>query len=92
MANSRLQAQVYGYVQGVNFRWYTRRNATRLGLKGYVRNCEDGTVEVVAEGEQDALQELLDWLHRGPSLARVEKVEAEWEEATGEYGTFEVRY
>ncbi|MFO7945654.1 MAG: acylphosphatase, partial [Armatimonadota bacterium] len=55
----RLQAQVYGYAQGVNFRWYTRRNATRLGLKGYVRNCEDGTVEVVAEGEQDALQELL---------------------------------
>lgn len=89
---ARLHAYVSGYVQGVNFRWYTRRNASALGLTGFVRNLPDGRVEVVAEGDRAALQRLLAWLHEGPSLAVVENVEANWESATGEFYAFEVRY
>lgn len=90
--STRLHALVFGYVQGVNFRWYTRRNALHLGLTGYVRNMSDGSVEVVAEGEREDVQRLLAWLHRGPPLAEVERVEVTWEPATKEFFSFEVRY
>ena len=90
--NVRLSAIVHGLVQGVNFRFYTRRQANLLGLVGYVRNKWDGTVEVVAEGQREALERLLDWLHVGPRSAVVERVDAWWGEATGEFNRFEVRY
>jgi acylphosphatase len=88
----RFHAVIHGYVQGVNFRYYTRQKAQQLGLVGYVRNRWDGTVEVVAEGEPGALQRLLSWLHRGPSLAHVSKVETEWVSPLGDFQRFEVRY
>jgi len=88
----RLSAIVHGVVQGVNFRYYTRRQASRLGLVGYVRNKWDGTVEVVAEGQREVLERLLDWLHVGPRSAVVERVDARWGEATGEFSRFEVRF
>jgi len=87
----RFRAIVHGRVQGVNFRYYTRERARNLGLVGYVRNCWDGTVEVVAEGPEDALQSLLSWLHVGPSLAHVSKVEVSWQAPRGEFERFEVR-
>lgn len=87
----RLQAIVRGLVQGVNFRYYTRERARSLGLTGYVRNRWDGTVEVVAEGPEEALHSLLSWLHVGPSLARVSAVEVSWQAPTGEFERFEVR-
>lgn len=92
MALARLQARVHGYVQGVNFRWYTRRHASGLGLNGFVRNCEDGTVQVVAEGERELLEQLLAWLHHGPAMASVQEVEATWTSPVGEFSRFEVRY
>ncbi len=92
MKTARLCALVRGYVQGVNFRWYTRQQASRLGLGGYVRNRADGSVEVVAEGSRENLEQLLTWLHRGPSLASVERVDVSWEEPTHEFSSFEVRY
>lgn len=63
-----------------------------MALVGWVANQTDGTVRVVAEGEEDALQRLLDYLHHGPSGARVERVEPKWAEATGEFTEFRVRY
>jgi acylphosphatase len=87
-----LRAIVSGVVQGVNFRYYTRQIAQRLGLKGYVRNLHDGTVEVVAEGPRPAVEELFAWLQHGPSLARVRDVEATWGMPTGRWIGFEVRY
>lgn len=66
---------VRGRVQGVGFRWSTTRTASDLGVRGTVRNRADGTVEVHAEGPEDALAELEDWLHEGPRSARVEAVE-----------------
>lgn len=88
---TRLHAIVRGIVQGVNFRYYTRREAQRLLLTGWVRNRSDGTVEVVAEGPRAHLDRLLDFLHAGPPMAHVTGVEATWHPATGEFTAFEIR-
>jgi acylphosphatase len=88
----RLHATVRGLVQGVSFRYYTLHRAQNLGLSGFVRNCWDGSVEVVAEGERDVLKELLSWLHEGPTGAAVEQVIVRWEKPSGEFGRFEVTF
>ena len=88
----RLHARIHGFVQGVSFRYYTLRQAQTLRLDGYVRNCWDGTVEVVAEGEREAVNKLLSWLHVGPSYAEVEKVDFDWEDPRGDCTRFEVRF
>ena len=88
----RVYITVAGRVQGVFFRANTREVAQRLGLSGYVRNLPDGRVEVVAEGEEEALRKLVDWCHEGPPLARVERVEVRWENPTGEFSGFHIRY
>lgn len=78
-----------GRVQGVNFRSFVATRARFLGLKGRARNLEDGSsVEVVAEGTREALEQLLGFLCEGPRSARVEGVEAQWGEAAGQYGEF----
>ena len=87
----RLSVTVSGRVQGVNFRAHTEREATRLGLSGYVLNRRNGTVQVVAEGEREGLEALLAWLRRGPPHARVDDVSAEWLPARREFTRFEVR-
>ena len=90
---ARIQATVHGLVHGVNFRYFVRRHAAELGLTGYVRNVLlDGTVEVVAEGERDKLEQLLRYLHQGPRMARVERVDVAWSELTGDYSGFDVRF
>jgi acylphosphatase len=89
---ARLQAIVHGRVQGVSFRYYTQRRADELGLTGYVRNLWNGTVEVVAEGRREVLEELLAFLHVGPRAAFVTQVDAEWPGPTGAFTRFEVRY
>jgi acylphosphatase len=66
---------VSGRVQGVFFRASTRQQAERLGLAGHARNLDDGRVEVLAAGSDDALQALERWLHEGPPAAQVEQVE-----------------
>lgn len=86
------RAVVHGRVQGVNFRYYTRERARRLGVAGHVRNRWDGTVEVFAEGRAEALQRLLSWLHVGPRLAQVTRVQVSWEAPGNVLHTFEVRY
>lgn len=69
--------RVVGRVQGVYFRASTREQAEELGLEGHAINLADGRVEVLACGAASALDRLRDWLHRGPSQARVERVECE---------------
>jgi len=91
-ARRRLRAIVHGRVQGVSFRYYTNEQADNLGLVGYVRNLWDRTVEVVAEGPERDLQDLLSWLHKGPGMARVTRVDAQWLPATGQFHDFEVRF
>lgn len=70
----KLHAIVYGRVQGVGFRYFVHRNASKLGLKGWVRNNEDGSVEVIAYGDDEGISKLLQLLHQGPSMAFVSEV------------------
>ena len=86
----RLELQIHGRVQGVAFRWSTQRQAQVLGLTGWVRNLVDGSVQVVAEGETENLQRLWDWAQHGPDHARVDRVDANWNEAVGDQNSFEV--
>jgi len=65
---------IHGLVQGVGFRHATRSAAQRLGLRGWVRNRADGSVEAVAVGDDEQLDALQRWAHRGPPAARVESV------------------
>jgi acylphosphatase len=89
---SRLHAIVHGYVQGVGFRAFAAREGRRLGVAGWVRNRADGAVEVVAEGERAAVEELLRSLKRGPNEAEVQRVEERWEPAEGTLSGFQVRF
>ena len=94
MASSthQIEARVQGRVQGVGFRAFTTRRAQQLGLSGWVRNEPDGSVRVVAEGSEDDLHTLLDHLRHGPPASRVSDVSATWDDATGEFDGFRVRY
>lgn len=69
-----LRLTVTGMVQGVGFRWFTREAARRLGVAGWVRNSQDGSVEVAVEGEDALVERFIADLERGPSGARVERV------------------
>ncbi len=79
----RAHVFVSGYVQGVNFRWYTVENARRRDVAGWVRNTPDGRVEAVFEGREEAVQWLVDWCRVGPRSARVTDVEVTWEDPEG---------
>lgn len=87
----RAEFKVYGIVQGVGFRYFVYRIANGLGLKGYAKNLFDGSVLVVAEGDEEKLQELLMDLKQGPSNAYVQKVEVKYSEPTNEFTKFEIR-
>jgi acylphosphatase len=87
---SRFHAYVSGRVQGVAFRYYAEREALGLGLTGWVRNRRDGRVEVVAEGRKDDLENYVERLREGPRMARVEKLDIQWEGPSGEYSDFRI--
>ncbi len=77
-------------MQGVYFRASAQREARRLGLTGWVKNRPDGFVEVLAEGEEEGLKDLIAWANRGPSAARVERVDTRWRSFSGEYSDFRI--
>lgn len=89
-ASARRHLVVSGRVQGVGFRYATRREAARLGLRGWVRNTEDGRVEIVAEGPVADVDALQAWCHRGPAGARVTSVIATDIPAREALGTFSI--
>lgn len=88
---ARLHAVVKGSVQGVGFRYFVLDAAVALGLSGWVRNLWDGDVELIAEGEREALEKLLPILRRGPRVAHVSGVDFEWGEYTGKFASFNVK-
>jgi acylphosphatase len=79
-------------VQGVWFRASTRDEADRLGVSGWVSNLPDGSVEAVFEGDKKKVEEIVGWCHRGPSGAKVSKVEIVWEPYRKEFDHFDIRY
>lgn len=88
----RVYLKISGRVQGVFFRANTQAKAVELGITGWVRNSEDGSVEVTAEGEKNILEKLISWCQVGPPAGKVTKVEVVWEKATGEFKSFSIRY
>ena len=92
MEKVRARVIVEGRVQGVFFRHHTQETAFRLGVKGWVKNRRDGRVEAVFEGDQERVDQIIQWCHRGPSEARVTKVYMTLENYTGEFEDFSVTY
>jgi acylphosphatase len=88
----RLHAVIRGDVQGVGFRYFLIRSAAPLDLRGWVRNREDGTVELVAEGSRANLERLLLAAREGPRMARVTHVDADWQAAAGGLDRFDLTY
>ena len=86
----RVHIYIKGRVQGVSFRWWIFRGAQGLGLVGWVKNLEDGRVEILAEGEKTKLTKLIKLSKRGPFLASVTHLDLVWEKATREFSGFEI--
>ena len=82
--------RVHGRVQGVGFRWWARQTACTLGLRGEVRNCPDGCVEVIAVGTKDQVERFTRALERGPPASRVDRIEAFEPEAMPAADAFEI--
>lgn len=89
---AEINAFVSGFVQGTGFRHFVMQRAKGIGLKGFVRNCPDGTVEVVAQGPREKLELLLEELKKGPSFGRVEKIRVEWQKETKGFDGFGVEF
>jgi acylphosphatase len=89
--NVRAHIIVRGMVQGVGFRWFTAREAQKLGLAGFVRNLAEGSVEVEAEGERGAVEGLIALLKVGPRAADVRDVHITWQQPLMERMRFEIR-
>ena len=87
----RLHIFVYGKVQGVFFRYHTKETALRLGLKGYAKNLNDGSVEIVAEGHDKKLNEFLNFCKKGPDSAKVKDVKYSYEDFRDEFENFEIK-
>ena len=83
---------MHGDVQGVGFRYFAQRKAQQLGLRGWVRNNDDGTVELVAEGERKDLEELRRAVEQGPRMAHVDRVDVRWSGGTGDLGAFDLSW
>lgn len=87
----RVHIYVSGRVQGVFYRSNTLKRAKELGITGWVKNLEDGRVEIVAEGEEEKLKKLIEWCKIGPVMAKVRDLEVRIEPVTGEFKSFDIR-
>ncbi|BCW04893.1 acylphosphatase [Arthrobacter sp. NtRootA1] len=86
----RITARITGVVQGVGFRYWTARKADELMLKGTVRNNRDGSVQLVAEGPVSHAEALVSWLHSARAPGRIENMEFDVSDATGEFDEFRI--
>ncbi|TSC91695.1 MAG: acylphosphatase [Candidatus Berkelbacteria bacterium Licking1014_96] len=81
---------INGRVQGVFFRQKTKAEAEKLGLFGWVRNEDDGSVKIIAEGGEDKIKELIKWLRVGPRFAQVDEVKIKWQSAQNKFSQFNI--
>jgi acylphosphatase len=88
---ARVHLKISGRVQGVYFRASTVEQARRLGVTGWVMNCRDSSVEVVAEGAREQLEKLISWCRSGPPGAQVKEISVEWEDAREEFQGFFIK-
>lgn len=88
---NRKRLAIHGQVQGVGFRYSAQRRAGLLGLAGWVRNSEDGSVEAVVQGDESAVRDFVDWARTGPSSAVVDRIDLEDQPILDGGGRFEIR-
>ena len=92
MAKSRVRVIVKGIVQGVNFRYYSQRQAAKFNITGWVKNLPDGSVAGVFEGDEQDVEAMVHWCRRGPPSAHVTELIAQPEEYRGEFSSFSVKF
>ena len=92
MSKARAHVFISGRVQGVFFRAYTQEAARARNIRGWVMNTRDRRVEAVLEGEKEQVEDMIKWCHRGSPMSQVRGVEVDWQEYTGEFGDFSVKY
>ena len=92
MAKIGIHVYVSGQVQGVAFRYTAIRQARSLGIAGWVKNLYDGRVELLLEGDEAAVRQMVNWCHQGPRAAHVTGVEEELVPYSGQYFSFDVRF
>jgi acylphosphatase len=88
----RVRVTVSGDVHGVGFRSITKHRAGKIGVRGWVRNNSDGTVEAVFEGDDEKVSDMVEWCKKGPPTSYVETVEVVEEKYSGEFKSFEIVY
>lgn len=88
----RVEFKVQGLVQGVGYRWFVQQKAHALNLKGYVKNCDDGSVFVDVEGENESISKLSAFLKVGPSHSMVQQIYVTEREKIYGYKGFDIRY
>ena len=93
----RARILISGFVQGVGYRHFVKKEALKLGLKGWVRNLPAGRqglpkpgVEAVFQGEESLIKKAIEACRKGPFLSEVKDVKVEWEEGKGEFESFEI--
>ncbi len=89
---TQVKVVISGKVQGVFYRAHTQNTADRLGIKGYVKNLANGSVEAVFEGDQPAIDQMINWCHKGPEMSRVENVQTQEIKPLTNFKIFEIRY
>ncbi len=92
MAKSRVKVIVKGIVQGVNFRYYSQRQAAKFNITGWVKNLPDGSVAGVFEGDEQDVEAMVQWCRRGPPSAHVTELIVQPEEYRGEFSSFSVKF
>ena len=92
MDKVRAHVLISGLVQGVFFRANAVYQAQDLNITGWVRNCRDGRVELVLEGERLAVDRMISWCRKGPPGAAVDNVKISWEDYQGEFSSFSLKY
>ncbi|OGH20206.1 MAG: hypothetical protein A3D74_00815 [Candidatus Levybacteria bacterium RIFCSPHIGHO2_02_FULL_37_13] len=81
---------ILGFVQGIGFRQFIKRNANRLGITGWVKNTEGNRVEAMFSGQKEKIEEMIKLCRKGPFLADIKRVDVEWEQSAQNFETFEI--
>ena len=92
MSKSRAKLIIKGMVQGVNFRYYTQREAQKRNLTGWIRNLPDGSVAALFEGDEDEVEAMIQWCRHGPPAAQVTEMIVQPEEYRGEFQAFSIQF
>lgn len=88
----RVILNIFGRVQNIGFRYYTAQKANKLKIAGWVKNESDGSVKILAEGEEESLKKLLLWCSKGPRFAQIDKIDVKWQDYKGKSTSFKIIY